>query len=154
MNPLHTTRGLTLEIYSTSEVLLNTLSGTVAYAPATGDFSGSIEIPSSVATGNYLIKVKSPQYLRKQIPGSPVLTKGQSNNLDLAQAALISGDVNGDNQLSNLDYDIIIGCYSDLLPARDCDATRKAQADLSDDGKVDQDDYNLYIRELSVQQGE
>lgn len=152
MNPLHTTRDLTLEIYSTSEVLLNTLSGTVAYASATGDFSGSIEVPSTVASGNYLIKIKSPQYLRRQLPGFLTLTKDQSNNL--SQATLIAGDINGDNSLSNLDYNIIIGCYSDILPARDCDVTRKAKADLSDDGKVDQNDYNLFMRELSVQQGE
>jgi len=67
--------------------------------------------------------------------------------------ALVSGDVNNDNQLTNADYDIIMGCYSDLQPAKNCDATRKAAADLSDDGKVNHDDYNLFMREISVQNG-
>ena len=88
----------------------------------------------------------------KRLSGSINIVKGQENNV--ASSTLIAGDVNQDNKLSVLDYDIIMGCYSDLSPAKNCDAAKKLAADISDDGKVNQDDYNLFLREISVQQGE
>ncbi|OGH48228.1 MAG: hypothetical protein A3A51_04385 [Candidatus Levybacteria bacterium RIFCSPLOWO2_01_FULL_39_10] len=152
LNPLHPTRALTVEIYNTSGTLIVSLPSSINYNGATtGDFSGSVELPSAFSSGTYIVKVKSPQYLKKQIPGFVDITSGQSHSA--AQVALVSGDVNNDNQLTNADYDIIMGCYSDLQPAKNCDATRKAAADLSDDGKVNHDDYNLFMREISVQNG-
>ncbi|MBI4098353.1 MAG: hypothetical protein HY426_04940 [Candidatus Levybacteria bacterium] len=151
-NPLRTKRTLTVEIYNTAGVLVTNFQGNINFQAASGDFSGIIPVPDSLINGNYIIKIKTPQYLKRQLRGIMSLIKGQSNSA--APPTLIAGDVNEDNTLSNLDYQIIIDCYSDLLPAKSCDSVKKAAADLSDDGRVNQDDYSLFLRELSVQQGE
>lgn len=151
-NPIHPQRTLIVEIYNTAGVLVTNFQGVIDFNSVSGDFSGNIQAPDSLVSGSYLIKIKTAQYLRRQIPGFMNMIKGQVN-MPVA-TILIAGDVNGDNALSLLDYDIIMGCYSDLLPAKSCDTTKKLASDLSDDGQVDQDDYNLFLRELSVQQGE
>ena len=73
----------------------------------------------------------------------------------MPNVSLVTGDINNDNALTILDYNVLIDCYSDLLPARNCsDQNKKASADLSDDGAVNASDYNLFLRELSVVSGE
>ena len=68
---------------------------------------------------------------------------------------LITGDVNNDNLLSILDYNQILDCFSELTPARNCaETTKKQMTDVTDDGSVNQFDYNLFLRELSVQSGQ
>lgn len=59
-----------------------------------------------------------------------------------------SGDINGDNKIDILDYNILLGCYSDMLPPISCNSTNKLRADLNNDGKVNQYDYNIFIRTL------
>ena len=150
-NPSHFNRGLTVEIYDTSGTLATSVQGTITYNKNKGDFSGTAQLPNNLTTGSYTIKVKSPGYLRKQIPGFINFIQGKLNSA--GSVALIAGDIDGDNQLNISDYDQIMDCYSDLLPPKNCDATKKLRVDLSDDGKVNQYDYNLFLRELSVQQG-
>ncbi len=151
-NPLRPVRNLNVEVYNTSGALVTSIPGEINYnGPSLGNFSGSVEVPSSVTGGSYVLKVKSPYYLKKQLPGFINLVTGQTNQV--VQTSLVAGDVNNDNKLSTLDYDIIIGCYSDILPAKNCDNQRKLDADISDDGFVNHDDYNLFLRELSVQSG-
>jgi hypothetical protein len=88
-----------------------------------------------------------PQYLGRQYPGILSIANGQATHLQ--DLALVSGDTNNDNVLSILD------CFSDLTPARNCsDANKKLMTDLTDDGEVNQFDYNLFLRELSVQSGQ
>jgi hypothetical protein len=53
-----------------------------------------------------------------------------------------------------LDYNILMNCYSDLLPPVNCDALKKGSADLTDDGQVNQYDYNLFLRELNNRGGD
>ena len=67
---------------------------------------------------------------------------------------LVTGDIKIDNALNILDYNILIGCYSDFAPAVSCTADLKEEADLTDDGQVNQFDYNLFLRDLSVQNGD
>ncbi len=66
---------------------------------------------------------------------------------------MVAGDVNGDNSLNILDYNLLVGCYSDLLPAISCTQATKVKTDLNDNGDVNQFDYNLFLREITVQTG-
>jgi hypothetical protein len=52
-----------------------------------------------------------------------------------------------------LDYNTIIECFSDLL-SKTCNDKTRLVADLNDDDKVNQVDYNLLLREISVQNGD
>jgi len=107
---------------------------------------------TTLTSGSYNVKVKAPQYLKKQIAGIQSIVAGQT--LAIPTTTLVTGDVNGDNALNILDYDVIIGCYSDFAPPVSCSGTQSTDADLNDDGKVDQFDYNLFLRDLSVQNGD
>ena len=63
-------------------------------------------------------------------------------------------NINNDNKLDILDYNTLIGCYSDLAAATSCNYTQKTASDLNDDGTVNQFDYNLFLRETAIQPGE
>ena len=101
-------------------------------------------------TGNYTARLAVPGYLRKSYTGIISITANQTTQLP--PLALTTGDSNNDNSLSVLDYNIILDCYSVLTPAQNCsNGDKKLSADLTDDGKVNQFDYNLFLRELSTQ---
>ncbi|MBI4084345.1 MAG: VWA domain-containing protein [Candidatus Levybacteria bacterium] len=103
--------------------------------------------------GVYTIKVKTQKYLRKLLPGTHNIKNGQAYTVPKFQ--MVAGDVNNDNVLNVLDYNILTDCYSDLKQPLSCpDLNKKFISDLTDNGKVDAFDYNLFIRELSVQQGD
>ncbi len=151
MNPLTPQRTLTVEVYNASNQLVTTQTGTVTYSPSTGAFSGSINL-GQLPTGPYLVKIKTDKYLKKQLAGIISLTQGQTTVTPTT--SLIAGDINGDNTLNILDYNILLGCYSDFLPPTNCPGNSKAESDLTDDGNVNASDYNLFLRELSVQTGQ
>jgi chitodextrinase len=132
----------------------------VVYNSVSGSFKGAVEILPSAdiedeeardafVTGSYVVKVKMEQSLRASIARN--LTVGGENTIPTTY--LISGDINNDNKINIVDYDILIGCYSDFLPAEDCTPQKKIQADITDDGSVNAFDYNLFLRELSNLEG-
>jgi hypothetical protein len=152
-SPKHPQRSVTLELYNSSNTLVTTKPATLNFQPATGNFTGSVNL-GSIAAGSYTAKVKVQQYLKKGVPGILSITSA-SQNIQVPSITLVTGDANNDNVLSILDYNMILDCFSDLTPAKNCnDANKKVATDLTDDGNVNQFDYNLFLRELSVQVGE
>lgn len=150
MNPIITSRAITVTL-SDANGIDSVHQGTIQYNSTLGNYQATVPVSSTIATGPYLAQVKVTRYLSKRYPGIVTITKGQIIQLPLI--ALIAGDSNGDNALSVLDYNLILDCFSDLSPARNCTIDKKAQTDLNDDGNVNQFDYNLFLRELSVQSG-
>ena len=63
------------------------------------------------------------------------------------QIALISGDINQDNSMDILDYNILMSCYG----SKAC--SYKTNSDLNDDGVVDGIDYNIWLRNSQTQHG-
>lgn len=151
--PLHPSRTAVVEAYDNNNQKVAEASGTLTYDAPSGKFQGIADFGTTLTPGNYLLRVKTPQYLRKSFPGITTLVGGDSGN-NLPEVALIAGDVNGDNVLNILDYNLILGCYSDLAPAKSCTAEQKLITDINDDGVVNQHDYNLFLRELSIQTGD
>ena len=149
-SPLRVSREVVVEVFNNDEEIVGTKTGTITYNSATGRFDGTVDLGTSVVPGNYLVKVKTPQFLRESFSGITSLGRGTNN---LPTVTFISGDVNGDNVLNILDYNFILGCYSDLTPAKACDAVQKLNTDLDDDGKVNQRDYNLFLREVAGRSG-
>jgi hypothetical protein len=107
---------------------------------------------TSLSTGVYTVKVKSPQFLRTLVPGIQNITAGTSNQMPVT--ILVNGDINGDNTLNILDYNILMGCYSDFLPPASCTPANEELSDLDDDLFVNQFDYNLFLRELTNRDGQ
>lgn len=150
-DPFRLQRPITVELYDTSNVLKATASGVLLYNPTNGNYTGTIEPDKAVPAGSYSARVIVPGYLAQNI--SQYFQVSPSATITLPQVTLITGDINQDNVLSILDYNILLGCYSGTSSAKDCDSVRKRMSDLNDDGRVDGLDYNLFLRTMAVQRG-
>lgn len=150
--PLHPQKTITLQLFDSSNTLVKSVSGTVNYNATLGNFQGTVDGGTDLASGSYLVKVKSVPYLRRQLGGIVTITAASTNTLP--QGSLVVGDTNDDNQLNILDYNMMLDCYSELAPARNCDPSKLTKTDFNDDGAVNQFDYNLFLRELSVLTGQ
>jgi hypothetical protein len=151
-SPTRTQRTATVQVYDSNNNLVATNQGPVTYDTNSGSFKGTVDLGQHVSTGAYTVKVKTDQYLRALVPGIQTLTAGQTNQLP--QFSMVVGDINDDNQINILDYNILMGCYSDLLPPVSCAAGNDVLSDLDSDGHVNQFDYNLFLRELSNSTGQ
>ena len=155
-NPKTTTRPVTVDVFTSNPTTgqitaVTSKTGTVTFQPATGNFMGTIAMGTILQNQTYLVKVKTEKYLRRTA-GIPTVTAGTT--IQLPQVTLIAGDAFSDNSLDVLDYNLLYGCYSGDAPARNCTTEQKFQADLNDDGNVNQYDYNLFLRELGNRTGE
>ena len=152
MSPLHSQRQVSVEMYNNQNQLVETKTGNVNYNASSGLFDGTISLGSSFQSGVYTVKVKTGKYLRVVVPGIQTVNVGQTAYLP--PVAMVLGDINGDNSINIVDYNTLMGCYSDLLEATDCAQGNAVLADLTDDGHVNQFDYNLFLRELSSREGQ
>jgi len=151
MDPIRIQRSVGLELFNTNNQSIGIKQGNVNFDSNNGSFQGVISL-GTTPTGNYTARLSVPGYLRKSYTGIISITANQTTQLP--PLALTAGDSNNDNSLSILDYNIILDCYSELTPAQNCsNGDKKLSADLTDDGKVNQFDYNLFLRELSTQGG-
>lgn len=150
-NPLTLTREVSVSIYNDQNQLTATKKGSIIYDATQGYYKGTVDVGSNVPLGDYTVRIKDDTHLRRLIPGIQRLTPQTTNTMPAV--ALVAGDINNDNTINILDYNVLVGCYSDLLPAVDCDDTRKLQSDINDNGDVNQFDYNFFLREITVQAG-
>ena len=152
-NPVHPVKATDVQIFDDSNQLVATGNGNVIYNSTNGNFTGTIMLGVGLPTGSYTIKIRTNQYLRKLAAGIHALTIGQP--YAVPTTALVTGDVNLDNKLDILDYNLILDCYSDFAPATNCpNQTKKDASDINDDASVNQTDYNLFLREISTQPGQ
>jgi len=152
-NPKHTSIGAEIEVFTTSNNLIASGTGTLTYNSSEGAYTGDVPVGQGFPSGQYVMKVRTNNHLRKQIQQIQTITAGTDNTI--TSVALVAGDVDNNNVLNILDYNLLLNCYSDLAAAVDCPTiTNKTNADLNDDGNVNQDDYNLFLRELSTQPGQ
>lgn len=164
-NPLHPQRNLSVQIFNSQNQQVTNTTTPIIYDANAGDFTGQLDLGPSFPAGNYNIKVKTDSYLRKLVSGIINIQQLQDN--PVTQTALVAGDINGDNILNVLDYNALLDCgFGDIepLPMADPNSTFNAQVcqahtpaanvDLDDNGIINSADYNLFIRELSVQNGD
>jgi hypothetical protein len=149
--PAHQNRNVTAYVYDDQNRLTVTKTGTITYDAAHGNFNGNVDLGTSLTDGYYTVLLKEDTHLRKTVPGIIHIIPQQSNTMPTI--SVVAGDVNNDNLINILDYNILIGCYSDLLPAVSCTDDQKIISDLNDDSSVNQVDYNLFLREVTVQNG-
>jgi len=155
MNILNKRRKITVDINDLNgNSKISNKTGTVFFDTDSGSFKTSsnnpIDLGSTLATGDYEIIIKMDQSMPAII--STKIIADTANQIPTI--SLVTGDINNDKKINMADYNILIGCFSNILPAKDCDPTRKLKADITDDGNVDQFDFNLFLRELTVIQRE
>jgi hypothetical protein len=151
-NPKRPQRQVVIEVFNQQGALVVTKTANVNYNATNGNFTGTIDMGNTITSAYYTVKVKSSQFLKSLVPGIQNITAGTLNQLP--ETVLINGDIDNNNQLNILDYNILIGCYSDFLPPVSCSITNKPMADIDDDSAVNQFDYNLFLRELTNRQGQ
>ena len=154
-NPNRPSRNVRVEVFDGDDNPAANRSGTIIYNAGSGKFIGTIDM-GTLASGNYNVKVKSDGYLRRFIPGiHQNVTSGQTYNLPAVN--LVTGDINNDNAINILDYNILISCSIFSVDNRAlCNGNPQyaVLSDLEDNGVINQFDYNLFRRELSVQNGD
>ena len=151
-DPTHKARTVTVDVLNERHDLVMSKTGDLTYASDSGHFLGTIDMGRNLKTGAYLVKVKADQYLKTLLPVIESIKSGKINVI--GEVDLIAGDLNNDNAISIFDYNLLIGCYSDLRPAVACVGdSLKTAADLTDDGTVNQYDYSLFLRELNNRGG-
>ncbi len=152
MSPLHSQRTAKIELYDLANKLAITKQALVTFDPLIGYFTAHVNLGNTIISGNYTIKVKTDQSLRALFPGIQSITAGTSKNLPTI--TLLTGDINNDNRINLLDYNLLTSCYSDLTKATNCAPGDDIRTDLNGDGHVDAADYNLFLRELNNRGGQ
>jgi len=153
-NPKHLERAASINVFNNNDQIVASLPATLHYSSASANFSATVNVPSTVPTGQYLIKISSNGYLTKQIPGIVQLTSGQTTTIPVV--SLVTGNINNDEQLDILDYNLLTNCFGAKQTTASCTTpptTTTSGSDINDDGIVDASDYNLLLREFSVQKG-
>jgi endoglucanase len=149
-NPVDQQIDAEVQIFTITNQLIASGSAALIYDQAVGGYTATnVPISSGFPTGTYLVRYKTDSHLQAFASSTATITAGKENNV--SPATLVAGDINNDNVLNILDYNILIGCYADLLPAASCTPTQQIASDLDGDGSVNQFDYNLFLRELTSQ---
>ncbi|MBI5045210.1 MAG: VWA domain-containing protein [Candidatus Levybacteria bacterium] len=150
--PLHPQKEVRIRIYDeNNKIVLDDTSKNTFSANGT-TLGVNRDIGPSFPTGKYSIFISVPGYLTKRV--APITSITTQKNVDLPTLRLTTGDVNRDDSLNILDYDLMRGCYSDYLAPVSCSNDEKLRSDINDDGKVNQFDINLFLREMSVLHGD
>lgn len=144
-------REVTIEVLNEQNVVILIKQGTLNYNSSSGTFQGTVDMGNTLTSGLYSVRVKTNQFLRGLVPGVRSITAG--TKVILPKATLRNGDANNDNMLNITDFNMIMGCYSDLRAATNCPTGAKEKTDLTNDGLVNQLDFNLFLREISTFNG-
>lgn len=148
-NPIRPTRNIIVELFkagsATPEI---TKTASIRFNYASNIFTGTIDLGQT--TGTYTVKVKTPGYLKKNVGAFSFA----NNTINAPRADMIAGDVNGDNTLDILDYNILISCIFGNGSSCAQNSDYNILSDLNDNGVKNQLDYSLFIRELPVQNGD
>lgn len=107
-------------------------------------FMGSLQL-DGIAPGTYQLRVKMPGKLPKFVRGFYTVNSSD-NNITLPTVNLTSGDMNGDEILDILDYNILITTIQ-----RGGVGTME---DLNSDGRVNAADLNIFLRQLNSRVGD
>jgi hypothetical protein len=157
--PQHLQRGVTVQMFNASNNNVGNKSGLVSFDNTNGTFQGSVDLGTDLPTGQYLVKVQMDNYLIKAIKNITTITIGAPTVI--APVTLTTGDLNMDNKIDILDYNIFVTCYGNKANSAVCqkplDATTTKPiifADINDDGVVDGTDYILFLKSLSVREGD
>ncbi len=160
-NPLTTTRNMDVKILNSQNQQIAEDSSSMTYNQATGKFNGTA-VYHAFQTGNYSVKVTSDGHLVRLVPGIQTITANTINTMP--NINLVAGDVDNNNALNIKDYNILMSCLSANDPGINgsdggtlChqNANYAARSDLDDNGTIDLlNDYNLFLREYSVQNGD
>ncbi len=150
LDPFRKQRVFTVVVRNLDNQQVASASAMLTYNDQLGTYQGYIPV-TNLTSGQYTFVLRTANYLGQSIPGVKQITQQQANAL--SSISLVAGDANNDNKVSVLDYNVLMDCFSDLTPPKACTVDKRNATDLNDDGYVNQVDYNFFLRELSVFEG-
>lgn len=142
-SPVRTSLPIEIQVFNIQNSKVKDATGNLTFNPTYQTFYGNVDV-SDLQNGAYTIKVKSGNSLRKALTSQ--ISTGQTTNLPSTK--LVTGDLNQDNILNLIDYNIMISCYGD----KSC--SQKEASDLNIDGKVDEKDLNILYNGFATRQGD
>lgn len=160
-NPQHPNRNLAVQIFNSNNSQVFAQVGSINYSSTSGVFLGTVDLGASFASGNYIVKVKSDGHLKRIIPGIQNLSSSLTQPIQLPGVSLVAGDIDSNNALNISDYNILLSCVTSPFIANiddhalcNSNANYIVLSDLEDNGVVNEFDYNLFLREYAVQNGD
>lgn len=124
--------GTAVEVY-----LLNPGTETIAETLYTNlDGSGNFSVESIANAGTYDVRVYSFRYLTRRFNGLVIPNSGMT----LPLADLISGDVDGDNEVGPGDFELIVATFG----------TNDPGADVDGDGEIGPTDFEVIVRNFGI----
>lgn len=107
-NPKRPEREVEVKIFNAQNQEIKSTTGTVAYDTETGAYKTIINLGSEITSGSYLVKTRLDNTLWKTIPGIQNIVSGTNNTAQTTR--LVTGDVNQDNEINLLDYNMFLTC--------------------------------------------
>ena len=149
-SPKHLSRKVTVTVYDLENEKVVEGVGFLTF-DKNDLFRGIVHLGKGI-NSTYYIKVGSDHTLQELVmPQFQPLLNDRLNVL--SPVVLITGDLNGDNQLTIADFNIALMCFQDkqcaTKPRTDANDDGKVDVydsiDFNDDGKADVVDYNYFL---------
>lgn len=150
--PVHNQRVVTVELIDGSGKVVGEMNGTVEYNNASGLFEGTGTLETPVAPGVYTFRASTPMFLKKKFSFAEEIQPGKTYSLPVVD--LTSSDVDNDNRLTILDYNMIVSCYTFPQQPPKCSKEAAALVDVDDNGENNEFDVNLLTRDVAVLKGD
>src|SRR3972149_6356166 len=151
-NPARAQRDIQASLTDSQNANVASFDADVNFAALEGIYKGTLNLGVNFASGPYLVKTRMNNTLFKLVPGIQNITSGTTPQAPVA--ALVSGDVNQDNEINLTDYTLMISCLqnpscnTEFNPGdftssiADFSMDRKL-FDFNDDDKIDEIDLNI-----------
>jgi hypothetical protein len=156
-DPVTRVRPVKVNVTNAAGQVIGTATGNVIYDRASGTYKGTVGL-GSIPAGSYIFSVDTPgsPYLDRRIPGIISVPVPAGTTLPEIPE-LIAGDIDENNAINIIDYNLFSGCYGAKATTSSC--TVGIKADLTNDGStnapdIDLEDYSVLLHSLTTRQGE
>lgn len=154
-HPVRTRRTVKVSVYdstSSESAKVSEKTGTVDFNAATAQYEGNVGIGTSLPTGNYIVKVRMDNTLKKRLPGVVHIDQTKQDNATPV-VELVTGDLDQNNALDIQDFTNVMACFNHLTA---CTGDVAILGDLDDDGVTtgDNDDINIMQYNTINRQGD
>jgi hypothetical protein len=144
--PRHPQRAVTIEVFNNNWQLVANKATKVTYNNISGAFVTTLNLGSTWRSGTYFIKVRLPNALRQTMGrySGSTFSIAPGKKTYLPRTPMFTGDINNDNIINILDYNILLNCWQ----KNGCNpgSTAYVSSDLNDDDQVNQTDYTVWLR--------
>lgn len=108
-NPQRPQRTTQIQVFNAQNQMVASKTATLSFDSATGTYKGTVGLGNNFSSGAYLVKARMDNTLWKTLGGIINITSGTTNPTPLT--SLTSGDINHDNAINLLDYNLFISCF-------------------------------------------